>query len=227
MSAASVRLADARSHIEYTLLGHGVYAVLMSDLIQLVLVLGVFFGLIGLAWLAAIKLGMIKPAARKEAATMTNGRRLEYRVRERVLSPGECAFLPVLREAVQIAWAARKSQPAPLPVVLASVRLAEVLEVTTSRAKDPSGWQSAFNKINSKQVDFVICDAATTRPLVVVELDDRTHGRADRQDRDAAVDQACASASLPVLHVRAAGSYNAEEIAKRIVGALSPAGVSR
>ena len=39
------------------------------------------------------------------------------------------------------------------------------------------------HRINAKHVDFVLCCPATLRPLLVVELDDASHGRADRQER--------------------------------------------
>jgi hypothetical protein len=39
------------------------------------------------------------------------------------------------------------------------------------------------------------------RPRLVVELDDRSHDRADRQARDAFVDQVLYAASYPILHI--------------------------
>jgi hypothetical protein len=196
----------------------------MGELIKLLAVLAAFFLLIGIAWVAALKLGLLKPIAKKDAATARDPKFQAYRVRDGVLGAGERAFLPVLRDAVKIAWAARQPPPAVPPVVFPSVRLAEVLAVGASRTVDRSAWQSAFNQISSKQADFVVCDTVTTRPLLVVELDDSSHDRADRQDRDGFVDRACASAGLPILHIRAAASYNAQDVARRIAEALSSGG---
>ncbi len=103
-------------------------------------------------------------------------------------------------------------------MIYPSVRLAEVLEVNGS--SDRSSWQSAFNRISSKQADFVLCDAVTTEPLMVIELDDNSHTRRDRQSRDDFVDEACASAGLPILHIKAAGSYDAKLLAQKITEAL-------
>lgn len=136
-----------------------------------------------------------------------------YRAVESVLSQGEQAFLPALREAVQLLATARKL---PSPMVLACVRLAEVLEVDTKRSNNPSRHQSALNRITRKQVDFVLCHPETTRPVLVVELDDITHARSDRKGRDQFVDRACDSAGLPILHVRAAPSYNPQGLAQDI-----------
>ncbi|MFN0011613.1 MAG: DUF2726 domain-containing protein [Phycisphaerales bacterium] len=192
----------------------------MGDFIKLAAVLAVFFVLIGLVWLIALKLGLLKPPAGMADRTAGEDRTPKYRVRNEVLSPGEWAFWPVLREAVRLAWAAGPASQAAAPVVLASVRLAELLAVDESRATNRSAWQTALNQITSKQVDFVVCDGATTRPLLVVEFDDPTHERADRKGRDAFVDRACQSAGLPIMHVRSAAAYNTQDLAKRIAECL-------
>src|ERR1035437_7044871 len=41
-------------------------------------------------------------------------------------------------------------------------------------------WKAAFSHINGKSVDFVICDKAYIKPLLVIELDDKSHDRLDR-----------------------------------------------
>src|SRR5437879_8665397 len=46
---------------------------------------------------------------------------------------------------------------------------------------------AAFNQVSSKHVDFVLCDAKTFRPVLAVELNDRSHLGADRRARDALV----------------------------------------
>ncbi len=211
---AQARGADSAA-LRYT-------ASIMGELIKLAAVLAVFFLLIGLAWLIALKLGLLKPPAGLGDAAAGGDRTPRYRVRNEVLSPGERALWPVLREAVRLAWAARPGSTAPAPAVLASVRLAELLAVDESRSANRSAWQTALNQITSKQVDFVVCDGTTTRPLLVVEFDDPTHERADRKGRDEFVDRACQSAGLPILHVRSAAAYNVQDLAKRITDCLGP-----
>lgn len=195
----------------------------MGQLLSLLGAFAAIFAVIGLLWLVAWKLKLLKPASKasgggggEDAGTKAAG--LAYSVRGEVLSAGERAFLPVLREAVRMLAAERQLPP---PLVLVSVRLAEVLAVAAKKSDNPSAWQSAQNQITSKQADFVVCDPKTTRPLLVVELDDQSHGRSDRKDRDAFVDKACGSAGLPILHVRAAASYDAAALARRIGEALS------
>ena len=60
--------------------------------------------------------------------------------------------------------------------------------------------------MNQKHVDFVLCEPRTTRPLLVIELDDASHNSSDRRRAaDAAKDHACRTAGIPMLRVRAVG----------------------
>jgi len=55
-----------------------------------------------------------------------------------------------------------------------------------------------MNRIDRKHVDFLLCDPATMRPLLGVELDDASHQRRDREQRDRLMEQAFAAAELPL-----------------------------
>lgn len=50
------------------------------------------------------------------------------------------------------------------------------------------------------------------QPVCAVELDDKSHQRPERQDRDALVDSALAAAGLRMVRVSAKKSYNVEEL---------------
>jgi Protein of unknown function (DUF2726) len=84
------------------------------------------------------------------------------------------------------------------------VRLADVVTVRCARGGRQFWW--AFGPIAQKHVDFVVCDAGFC-PVLAVELDDASHRRADRARRDRFVDQAMASAGVPLVRVRAAREY--------------------
>lgn len=58
-----------------------------------------------------------------------------------------------------------------------------------------------------------MCAASTVVPLFAVELDDNSHSRPDRVERDAFVDAVFAAAGLPLLHIPARASYNTSELA--------------
>ena len=60
-------------------------------------------------------------------------------------------------------------------------------------------WGYAFSHINSKSVDYVLCDKATLRPTYAIELDDYTHERASRQQRDTEVERILNEADLPLV----------------------------
>src|SRR5215213_3426992 len=88
--------------------------------------------------------------------------------------------------------------------LLAQVRLANLVHV-----KPGSGlfWKN-FSPIGMKCVDFVIVQRDTMTPLLVIELDDRTHTWTARRKRDQFVDEVLTSVALPVLHWPVSASYN-------------------
>lgn len=81
-------------------------------------------------------------------------------------------------------------------------------------------WQGAFRHINGKSVDFVLCDKAYMSPKLAIELDDKTHERLDRQERDREVERILEYAGLPLLRLENHGQFNATELAGKIRSAL-------
>lgn len=130
---------------------------------------------------------------------------LPYRLRDGLLSAGELAFYQVLVRAVP-----------PEYVINCKVRIWDILYV--ERSENSRGHE---NRISSKHVDFLLCDRTTMKAVLAIELDDASHNRPDRQDRDAFVDQAFAAAGLPIIHIKAARSYSTVEIQQQIATALS------
>ncbi len=96
--------------------------------------------------------------------------------------------------------------------VLAQVRLANLVAVESGTAS----FRGRFNAVAMKCVDFVIVNHSTLAPLLVVELDDKSHERADRQERDKFVDQVLFSVGLPILHWPVQGRYNPTELSRMI-----------
>lgn len=82
--------------------------------------------------------------------------------------------------------------------------------------KGTENIQSHKNRVMSKHVDFLLCDRENIAPLLVIELDDSSHEREDRKERDTFVDKALGAASLPILHVMAKRSYAPKELAELI-----------
>ena len=81
-------------------------------------------------------------------------------------------------------------------------------------------WRGAFRHIDEKSVDFVICDKAYIKPILAIELDDRTHEREDRKGRDGEVERILKESGLSLLRFGNNGSFNKEEIKRLILDKL-------
>ena len=133
-----------------------------------------------------------------------------YNLRDNFLSPAELSFYSVLRNAIN-----------GRATLSTKVALGDLFYV--KKGDDASRWRVYTNKIDRKHVDFLLCDSGTMQPLVGIELDDKSHQRPDRQERDAFVDQVFAAAKLPLLHVPAQRGYIVEQIAAQIAPYVSVA----
>ncbi|MEO1255546.1 MAG: DUF2726 domain-containing protein, partial [Bacteroidota bacterium] len=60
----------------------------------------------------------------------------------------------------------------------------------------------------------LICDWTTLQPIIAVELDDKSHNRKDRRERDKFVDDVFTVAGLPILHIRVRREYDIKKIAR-------------
>lgn len=81
--------------------------------------------------------------------------------------------------------------------LLMKMRLADIMAVR----KGTEEYMKYFNKIKAKHTDFVFCDPDTLEILAGLELDDPSHERPERIERDEFVDKAYAAAGIPLIHV--------------------------
>lgn len=103
-------------------------------------------------------------------------------------------------------------------VVFAKIRLADLLTVP----KDTANHHKWFNYVKSKHVDFVLVDTELNIKAVI-EVDDSTHNRPDRKERDEFVDKAFRQLGLEVLHIYSWGTrYGGVDLKETIVKALNP-----
>ncbi len=131
-----------------------------------------------------------------------------YVLKTSLFTPAERSFLGCL-----------DSVPSPDIRVFAKVRLADLFDV--ERTADRSAWRSAFNKINSKHVDFILLRANDLCPLLAIELDDKSHDREARQQRDVFLKEIFARANLPLIRFKVQKAYQTEDIAQRLNEAMS------
>ncbi len=78
-------------------------------------------------------------------------------------------------------------------IILAQVQLSRFLGV-----KKGNNYQSWTNRINRMSADFVVCNKDSS-VVAVIELDDSTHQRGDRQVADEKKNKALAAAKIKII----------------------------
>jgi len=102
--------------------------------------------------------------------------------------------------------------------IFAQVHLPTLVDHTV-RGQD---WRAALAHINRKSVDFVLCDKAYLSPKLAIELDDKSHERPDRQERDREVERILREAGVLLLRLENHGNFNPSELSQRIKETLNP-----
>lgn len=120
-----------------------------------------------------------------------------------LLTPAERSFFGVLQQAVATDYQ-----------IFAKVRLADI--VRPARSVASGRRQAAFNRISAKHADFVLCESKTLRVLGVIELDDTSHARSNRQARDNFVDTVLAAAGIGILRVSAGYAYSPAQLRDQV-----------
>lgn len=81
-------------------------------------------------------------------------------------------------------------------IILSKIRIEDFVETIKG-----DGRYGARGRIKSRHVDFLVCNRATTEPILAIELDGKSHLDARRQDRDQFVDRLYESIGLPIKHI--------------------------
>ena len=134
---------------------------------------------------------------------------MSYEAPKALFSPAERSFLGVLEQAVAGQYR-----------IFGKVRLGDLIQPAKGYTKGQR--MGAWNRINQKHVDFVLCQPETLIVVGAVELDDSSHGRKDRKDRDDFVDRALESAGIPLVRFAARKGYAVAEVAAKLAEVLSP-----
>lgn len=129
-----------------------------------------------------------------------------YRKKERVMNESEQALFINLQKFLGDKY-----------IVLSKVRIEDFVEVKNG-LKNSDRW-SYRGRIKSRHIDFLICDQDTTRPLLAIELDGKSHNSLKRQERDRFIDELYGAINLPVKHINVGGNFF--ELAQELSNKLS------
>ncbi len=160
-----------------------------------------FFAAIILAFVAVLALLYKKQSGKGEA--------FPYESCGVLFSPAERSFLGVLEQAI-----------GPDFQLFGKIRLNDLICVRTGLPK--ASWQAAYNRIDRKHIDFVICRRDDFSVVAAIEFDDKSHARRDRVERDAFLDKAFAAAGIQLLRFPAQKGYVLEEVKGQLAAAVSP-----
>src|SRR5215471_12491842 len=127
--------------------------------------------------------------------------------RKALLTKNELSFYEVLRSAMYDY------------VVFAKVRLADLIDA------DERHRNGQTNEIHTKHIDFVICDD-DSKPVIAIEVDDKSDERSDRAARDPDVDRLFQAVGLQLIRVPAQSTYDFEQVRKLVTAGLKPTPVN-
>jgi hypothetical protein len=130
-----------------------------------------------------------------------------YQSKEVLCSPAERSFLGALDKIVGERYR-----------IFAKVRLADIIDV--QRGLSASARQSAFNRIAGKHIDFIVCNANDLSIVGAIELDDKSHLKKGRRERDRLLDKALEAASIPMFRVKAQSTYSIKEVSSDLGSAF-------
>jgi Protein of unknown function (DUF2726) len=97
--------------------------------------------------------------------------------------------------------------------ILCKVRLADLFQVA---GNDPKERHRLFRKIAAKHIDFLLVEPERLEPILAIELDDSSHNRSDRRERDQFLDELFGIVDFPLLRVKAASSYSPRQILRAV-----------
>lgn len=92
--------------------------------------------------------------------------------------------------------------------ILAKIRLNDLVNV--KKDLDKSEYIKHLNKIQKKHIDFALCNPNNLEIIALVELDDDTHEKEDRKQRDEFINEICKSVGYVLI--RTYDSNNFEKI---------------
>lgn len=84
--------------------------------------------------------------------------------------------------------------------ILCKTRIADLIDI--EKGLNKSEWQTAFNRINKKHIDFILCKPENLLPLLLIELDDSSHDTDKGKERDTFVEKVLEKTGYKLLRTR-------------------------
>ena len=131
-----------------------------------------------------------------------NTENLPYIKKDYLMTKAEHEFFKVLEQAVNAKY-----------YIVPQVELSNLVKVE----KDKKCEYYLINKIDRKSVDFVLFNKEYFTPFLVIELDDNSHLREDRKERDNFVDSVLNKVGIKIIHIKTAYNYNLSEIKELVI----------
>lgn len=124
-----------------------------------------------------------------------------YVAKNHIMTPAEEKFFNLLQDTVSDKY-----------YVFPQIHLSALLD---HRVKGQN-WKGAFAHINSKSVDYVLCDKQTLKPVYAIELDDYTHKREDRIARDTKVEEIFSKSGVCLVRFSNGSSLSSGDIITKL-----------
>jgi hypothetical protein len=161
-------------------------------------------------WLTLVSILLIVLALLGLRLKASRGHKDEYPyIRNQALfTPAERSLLEVLEQAVGAEYR-----------IFGKIRIVDVVNVRTIEQR--SVRQRAFNRINGKHFDFILCAKEDLSIVGAVDLDHRSHQDNKASQRDTFLEGLCQAISLPLVRVQPGRAYSVTELREKVVGALS------
>ncbi len=125
----------------------------------------------------------------------------EYRAKQYLMTESERHYFHVLEEAVGGEF-----------YIFPQLHLSSIFDHKVLGQK----WVAAFAHINQKSVDYVLCSKTDLNIKLAIELDDPSHGRDSRRERDHEVERIFQDSDLPLYRQKVAREYDVTAIRAEI-----------
>lgn len=168
-----------------------------------------FYVILAVIILAAVAIVGVKVSSGSEKRKVFKNNKYTYLAKNSVMTQAEGEFFKRINSVVGERY-----------FVFPQVHLSALLD---HRVKGQD-WRIAFRHINGKSVDFVLCDKVTLQPVYALELDDFTHSRHDRAERDAEVERIFREVQLPLVRFKNL-NVSSDEIIQALSNARAQIGV--